>query len=95
MKTVYLNYLSLAIKRDLKELKSIRFKIFGFLFFGIVVLILSYFLEGISARFVYDSVNIIGGFSIWEAADVFFFARSEKSRNMFVRLKLVRSEWRS
>lgn len=93
IKIVYLNYLSLAIKRDLKELKSIRFKILGFFFFGIIVLTLSYFLEGISARFVYDSVNIIGGFSIWEAADVFFFARSEKRREMFVRLRLVKSDW--
>ncbi len=93
VRKVYLNYISLDIKRDLREYRSIMIKIISFLVFGVGVLMLSYFLEGFQNRLIADTVNIIGGFAVWEAAEVFFFARSEKKRQMLTKLKLVRAEW--
>ena len=81
------------IKRDLREYRSIMIKIISFLVFGVGVLMLSYFLEGFQNRLIADTVNIIGGFAVWEAAEVFFFARSEKKRQMLTKLRLVRAEW--
>lgn len=93
VRKVYLNYISLDIKRDLREYRSIMIKIVSFLVFGVGVLMLSYFLEGFQNRLIADTVNIIGGFAVWEAAEVFFFARSEKKREMLTKLRLVRAEW--
>ncbi len=93
VRKVYLNYISLDIKRDLREYRSIMIKIISFLVFGVGVLMLSYFLEGFQNRLIADTVNIIGGFAVWEAAEVFFFARSEKKRQMLTKLRLVRAEW--
>ena len=93
VRKVYLNYISLDIKRDLREYRSIMIKIISFLVFGVGVLMLSYFLEGFQNRLIADTVNIIGGFAVWEAAGVFFFARSEKKRQMLTKLRLVRAEW--
>ncbi len=93
VRKVYLNYISLDIKRDLREYRTIMIKIISFLVFGVGVLMLSYFLEGFQNRLIADTVNIIGGFAVWEAAEVFFFARSEKKRQMLTKLKLVRAEW--
>lgn len=93
VRKVYLNYISLDIKRDLREYRTIMIKIISFLIFGVGVLMLSYFLEGFQNRLIADTVNIIGGFAVWEAAEVFFFARSEKKREMLTKLRLVRAEW--
>ncbi len=93
VRRVYLNYISLDIKRDLREYRSIMVKIISFLIFGVGVLMLSYFLEGFQNRLIADTVNIIGGFAVWEAAEVFFFARSEKKREMLTKLRLVKAEW--
>lgn len=94
VKTKYLNYFALQIKRVLSDIRSINIKIVAFLFFGALVLTASYFLESFGfPRVVADSVNIIGGFSIWEAADTFFFARSEKKKEIFSKLRLMRAEW--
>lgn len=93
VRKIYLDYLSLAIKKDLKEYRAIMIKIISFLIFGCGVLILSYFLEGSSDRIFYDAVNIIGGFAVWEAAEVFFFARSEKKKEMVMKLRLLEAEW--
>lgn len=92
-KRVYLNYISLDIKRNLREYRSTMIKIISFLIFGVGVLMLSYFLEGFQNRLIADTVNIIGGFAVWEAAEVFFFARSEKKREMLMKLRLVKAEW--
>ena len=94
VKTKYLNYFALQIKRVLSDIRSINIKIVAFLFFGALVLTASYFLESFGfPRVVADSVHIIGGFSIWEAADTFFFARSEKKKEIFSKLRLMRAEW--
>ena len=84
VKKVYINYLSLAIKRDLREYRTTMIKIISFLLFGVVVLLLSYFLEGLQNRLIADTVNIIGGFAVWEAADVFFFAKSDKKKDILI-----------
>ena len=81
------------IVKTLKELRAYTRKILGFLFFGAIVLVLSYFLEDRFQRVFYDSVNIIGGFSIWEAADLFFFARTEKRKELISIVKLLEAEW--
>lgn len=93
VKKVYINYLSLAIKRDLREYRTIMIKILSFLLFGVVVLMLSYFLEGFQNRLIADTVNIIGGFAVWEAADVFFFAKSDKKKEILMKLRLLRADW--
>ena len=93
VRKVYINYLSLAIKKDLREYRIITTKIISFLLFGVAVLTLSYFLEGFQNRLIADTVNIIGGFAVWEAADVFFFQRSEKKREMMMKLRLLRADW--
>lgn len=93
VKKVYINYLSLAIKRDLREYRTIMIKIISFLLFGVVVLLLSYFLEGLQNRLIADTVNIIGGFAVWEAADVFFFAKSDKKKDILMKLRLLRADW--
>ncbi len=93
VKKVYINYLSLAVKKDLREYRIIMTKIISFLIFGVVVLMLSYFLEGLQNRLIADTVNIIGGFAVWEAADVFFFAKSDKKKEILVKLRLLRADW--
>lgn len=93
VKKIYLNYLSLSIKKDLKEYRTIMIKIVSFLIFGCAVLTLSYFLEGSSDRIFYDAVNIIGGFAVWEAAEVFFFQRSEKRKEIVMKIRLLEAEW--
>ncbi len=95
VKRIYINYLSLAIKKDLREYRIIMTKIISFLIFGSAVLTLSYFLEGSGGRLVSDSVNIIGGFAVWEAAEVFFFDRSGKKREIMTKLRLIEAEWTS
>ncbi len=94
VRKVYSNYLSLAIKKDLREYRTIMVKILSFLIFGTAVLTLSYILEGFNERIFFDTVNIIGGFAIWEAAEVFFFARSEKKREILMKLRLLKAEWK-
>ena len=93
VKRIYINYLSLSIKKDLREYRIIMTKILSFLIFGVAVLTVSYFLEGFQNRLIADTVNIIGGFAVWEAAEVFFFARSEKKKEMMTKLRLVKAEW--
>ncbi len=93
VKRIYINYLSLSIKKDLRDYRIIMTKILSFLIFGVAVLTASYFLEGFQNRLIADTVNIIGGFAVWEAAEVFFFARSEKKREMMTKLRLVKAEW--
>ncbi len=95
VKRIYTNYLSLAVKKDMREYRSIIIKILTFLLFGVVVLTLSYFLEGFKNRLIADTVNIIGGFAVWEAAEVFFFTRSEKKREIIMKLRLINAEWRA
>ncbi len=94
VRRIYTNYLSLALKKDLKEYRSIIIKIFAFLLFGVGVLTLSYFLEGFKNRLIADTVNIIGGFAVWEAAEVFFFTLSEKKRDIVMKLRLINAEWK-
>lgn len=79
----------------MREYRSIIIKIFAFLIFGFGVLTLSYFLEGFKNRLIADTVNIIGGFAVWEAAEVFFFTRSEKKSEIIMKLKLINAEWRA
>ena len=93
VKRIYINYLSLSIKKDLRDYRIIMTKILSFLIFGVAVLTVSYFLEGFQNRLIADTVNIIGGFAVWEAAEVFFFARSEKKKEMMTKLRLVKAEW--
>ena len=62
---------------------------------GAVLLVTSYFLEDLTSRVVYDAVNIIGGFSVWEAADTFVFARAEKRRDVISALRLYHAEWKT
>ncbi|MGN1163465.1 MAG: hypothetical protein ACI4S4_01530 [Candidatus Ornithospirochaeta sp.] len=92
-KETYSDYITVMARKTLKELRAYTFKILGFLGFGAMVLILSYFLESRFGRVIYDSVNIIGGFSIWEAADLFFFARWEKRRELISVLRLLDASW--
>lgn len=92
-KKTYCNYLSLLARRASREVRVFTFKIIGFLFFGAVVLTLSYFLEERMQRVIYDSVNIIGGFSIWEAADLFFFGRWEKRKELKSIIRLINAPW--
>lgn len=94
VRKVYSDYLSLAIKKDLREYRTIMVKILSFLIFGTAVLTLSYILEGFKERIFFDTVNIIGGFAIWESAEVFFFARSEKKREILMKLRLLKAEWK-
>lgn len=95
VRRIYTNYLSLGVKKDMREYRSIIIKIFAFLIFGFGVLTLSYFLEGFKNRLIADTVNIIGGFAVWEAAEVFFFTRSEKKREIIMKLRLINAEWRA
>ena len=90
---VFSRYITVMAKKCLKDLKTLTLKILGFLGFGLAVLILSYFLETRFGRVIYDSVNIIGGFSIWEAADLFFFARWEKRRELLSIMRLLNASW--
>ena len=92
-KETYITYLLVLAKKTLKELRVYTRKILGFLIFGGAVLVLSYFLEGRFQRVFFDSVNIIGGFSIWEAADLFFFARWEKRKELVSIVKLLEADW--
>ena len=92
-KETYFTYLLVLAKKTLKELRVYSRKIVGFLIFGAIVLVISYFLEGKLQRVFYDSVNIIGGFSIWEAADLFFFARWEKRKELISIVKLLEANW--
>ena len=92
-KEKYITYLLVMAKKTLKELRVYTRKIFGFLIFGALVLVLSYFLEERLQRVFYDSVNIIGGFSIWEAADLFFFARWEKRKELISIIRLLEADW--
>lgn len=95
VRRVYTNYLSLALKKDLREYRSIIIKIFAFLLFGVAVLTLSYFLEGFKNRLIADTVNIIGGFAVWEAAEVFFFTLSEKKKDIAMKIRLINAEWKT
>ena len=90
----YRNYIAFALKRSIGELRSLTAKILAFLGVGAVLLITSYFLEDLTSRVVYDAVNIIGGFSVWEAADTFVFARAEKRREVIASLRLYHAEWK-
>ena len=92
-KETYFTYLLVLAKKTLKELRVYSRKIVGFLIFSAIVLVISYFLEGKLQRVFYDSVNIIGGFSIWEAADLFFFARWEKRKELISIVKLLEANW--
>lgn len=97
VRRIYTNYLSLslALKKDLREYRSIIIKIFAFLLFGVAVLTLSYFLEGFKNRLIADTVNIIGGFAVWEAAEVFFFTLSEKKKDVAMKIRLINAEWKT
>ena len=92
-KIAYTSYIAFELNKCMKELKRLSWKIFMFVFVGAAILTISYFLEGFGQRVITDSVNIIGGFSIWEAADTFVFARAEKRREVISRLKLYDAEW--
>lgn len=92
-KETYITYLLLLAKKTLKEVRVYTRKIVGFLIFGAFVLVLSYFLEDKLQRVFFDTVNIIGGFSIWEAADLFFFARWEKRKELISIVRLLEADW--
>ena len=79
---IYSSYAFLMARKNSKELRAYTFKIISFVLFGALVLTLSYFMENTMKRVIADSVNIIGGFSIWEAADLFFFARQDKKKEL-------------
>lgn len=89
----YKSYIAVELSKSLKELRSLSWKVFMFLAAGAAILTASYFLEHFGNRVLTDSVNIIGGFSIWEAADTFVFARAEKRREVLSLLKLYNAEW--
>ncbi len=91
----YRNYIAFSLKRSIGELRDLTVKILSFLGVGAVLLVTSYFLEDLTSRVVYDAVNIIGGFSIWEAADTFVFARAEKRRDVIASLRLYHAEWKT
>ena len=91
----YRSYIAFSLKRSISELRSLTVKILSFLGVGAALLVTSYFLEGLTSRVVYDAVNIIGGFSVWEAADTFVFARAEKRRDVIAALRLYHAEWKT
>ena len=91
----YRSYIAFSLKRSISELRSLTVKILSFLGVGAALLVTSYFLEGLTSRVVYDAVNIIGGFSVWEAADTFVFARAEKRRDVISALRLYHAEWKT
>lgn len=91
----YKSYIALSLKRKVNELRVLTFKVSAFLIVGAILLIISYFLENLTKRVVYDAVNIIGGFSIWEAADTFVFARSEKKKEVITMLRLYKAKWKN
>lgn len=93
VKETYITYLLVLARKTLKELRVHTRKIIGFLLFGAAVLLLSYFLENTMNRVIYDSVNIIGGFSVWEAADLFFFARWDKRKELLSIVRLLEADW--
>ena len=95
VQTAYKNFIALSLKRRINELRALTFKVSAFLLVGALLLIISYFLEGLAKRVVYDAVNIIGGFSIWEAADTFVFARSEKKKEVITFLRLYKANWKN
>ena len=90
---IYSSYAFLMARKNSKELRAYTFKIISFVLFGALVLTLSYFMENTMKRVIADSVNIIGGFSIWEAADLFFFARQDKKKELISIIKLLDAEW--
>ncbi len=89
----YTAYIAVELNKSLKELRSLSWKVFMFLSAGAAILTASYFLEHFGNRVITDSVNIIGGFSIWEAADTFVFARAEKRMEVLSLLKLYDAQW--
>ena len=89
----YKSFIALSLKRKINELRVLTLKVSAFLIVGALLLIVSYFLENLAKRVIYDAVNIIGGFSIWEAADTFVFARSEKKKEVITMLKLYKAKW--
>ena len=90
----YKSFIALSLKRKINELRVLTLKVSAFLIVGALLLIVSYFLENLAKRVIYDAVNIIGGFSIWEAADTFVFARSEKKKEVITMLKLYKAKWK-
>ncbi len=90
---VYKSYAAFELKKTLRELKSITLKTISFLVAGVFFLSLSYFLDGYAERVITDSVNIVGWFSIWEAADTFVFRRQDKKKEALSLLKLYDAEW--
>lgn len=90
---VYKSYAAFELKKTLRELKSITLKTISFLAAGVFFLSLSYFLDGYAERVITDSVNIVGWFSIWEAADTFVFRRQDKKKEALSLLKLYDAEW--
>lgn len=95
VKTAYKNFIALSLKQRINELRALSFKVSAFLIVGALLLITSYFLEDLAKRVVYDAVNIIGGFSIWEAADTFVFARAEKKKEVITLLRLYKANWKN
>ena len=91
----YKSFIALSLKRKINELRVLTFKVSAFLIVGALLLVVSYFLENLTKRVVYDAVNIIGGFSIWEAADTFVFARSEKRKEVVTMVRLHKAKWKN
>ncbi len=89
----YASYIAVELSKCLRELRSLSWKVFSFFAVGAAILTVSYFLEGFGQRVITDSVNIIGGFSVWEAADTFVFARADKRREVMAWLKLYDADW--
>lgn len=89
---VYKGYAAFELKETLRELKSLTLKTISFLVAGAFFLSLSYFLDGYTERVITDSVNIVGWFSIWEAADTFVFRRQDKKKEALTILKLYDAE---
>lgn len=64
-----------------------------FLAFGAFVLALSFFLDSRTSLTFSTTVNVIGTFAIWEAADIFIFRRTEFRRTLAIYLRLLGADW--
>lgn len=89
----YRSYFAMDIKKSMGMLRLNTLQALGLLLFGAAVLTVSYFLGDNSSRLIFDTVNIVGSFSVWEAADVFFLSRSEIRRQIATYIRLYEAEW--
>ncbi len=93
LQKVYTTYLSAALAIELKKLRRNTFTILLLLLAGAVIITLSFLLDSHFDKTFVEILSILGSFSIWEAADVGFFARHDIKKEIQQTLRLINAEW--